>query len=75
MKARVIEAPGMSPLWLRHIDYGRIDRLSKQLGVSEGEVIQKALEWYEDCITIADKLNEIDGGGVDGLGGRGETIG
>ena len=56
----VIEAPCMSPIWLQAADYDRIRNLSEREGVSEGEVIQRALKWYDDCLSVAEKLEVIE---------------
>lgn len=52
---RVVEIPGLSPIWLQWNDNGRITNLSKCLGISETEVIQRALKYYEESLdnTIA----------------------
>ena len=45
---RVVQTPGLSPIWLQWNDNDRITVLSKYLGISETEVIQRALKFYEE---------------------------
>ena len=52
MNTRVIEAPGMGPIWLSGADYGRIRRLAERLNMSETEVIQTALRSIDDALTV-----------------------
>lgn len=59
----VLEAPRMDPIWLSGQDYDRIRDLSVRERISETEVVQRALKWYEDCLTVAEKIDAIDGGG------------
>lgn len=46
----VIEAPYISPIWLSGDDSVRIQDLSARLGISESEVVQQALKFYEDGV-------------------------
>ena len=51
---RVIETPGLSPIWLQWEDNNRITDLSKRLGLSETEVIQRALRFFEKSLVDID---------------------
>lgn len=55
---RVVETPGLSPIWLQWEDNNRITDLTKRLGLSETEVIQHALKFYEDALNYSDKEHE-----------------
>ena len=51
---KVIQTPGLSPIYLQWADNDRISDLSKRLGLSETEVIQHALRFYENALDEAD---------------------
>ena len=60
-----ITAPILEPVWIGPDEYDRIGRLSGILNKPYSTVVSEALKWYEDCLTIADKLCAIEEGGAD----------
>ena len=56
---RVVEAPGMGPIWLSGADYGRIHRLAEQTNKSESEVVSAAIKHYDELIRIVDLMADL----------------
>ena len=66
---RVIQTPGLDPIWLQWRDNSRITYLAHKLGISETEVIQHALKYYENSLlTNGDSLL------LERLGGLGKLM-
>ena len=66
---RVVQTPGLDPIWLQWGDNSRITYLTYRLGISETEVIQRALKYYEKSL-----LTNGDAALLERLGGLGKLM-